>query len=123
MISFRTDWLNLLAVQGTLKSLQHHNLQASSLRRSAFFMVQLSYPYVTTGNTITYIIGGMDQRRLQGDKQHAGNSEGAIFRWSCLCCGGEKKEKEEVSFGTISPRILRALQRSPESVTQMGEAI
>ena len=53
LISFRMDWLDLLAVQGTLKSLlQHHSSKASILRRSAFFMVQLSHPYITTGKTI-----------------------------------------------------------------------
>ena len=53
LISFRIDWFDLLAVQGTLKSiLQHYNLKASVLQCSAFFMVQLSYPYVTTGKTI-----------------------------------------------------------------------
>ena len=53
LISFRTDWLDLLAVQGTLKSLlQHHTSKASNLRRSAFFTVQLSHPYMTTGKTI-----------------------------------------------------------------------
>ena len=52
-ISFRMDWLDLLAVQGTLKSLlQHHSSKASILRCSAFFTVQLSHPYVTTGKTI-----------------------------------------------------------------------
>ena len=51
--SFRIDWLDLLAVQGTLKSLlQHHSSKASILRHSAFFTVQLSYPYMTTGKTI-----------------------------------------------------------------------
>ena len=50
---FRMDWLDLLAVQGTLKSLlQHHSSKASILQRSAFFTVQLSHPYVTTGKTI-----------------------------------------------------------------------
>ena len=50
LISFRMNWLDLLAVQGTLKSLlQHHSLKASILRRSAFFIVQLSHPYTTTG--------------------------------------------------------------------------
>ena len=49
---FRTDWLDLLAVQGTLKSLQHHSSNASILQRSAFFTVQLSHPYMTTGKTI-----------------------------------------------------------------------
>ena len=53
LISFRMDWLDLLAVQGTLKSLlQHHSSKASILRRSAFFIVQLSHPYRTTGKTI-----------------------------------------------------------------------
>ena len=53
LISFRMDWLDLLAVQGTLKSLlQHHSSKASILQRSAFFTVQLSYPYMTTGKTI-----------------------------------------------------------------------
>ena len=54
LISFRMDWLDLLAVQGTLKSLlQHHSSKASILRRSAFFTVQLSHPYIATGKTIT----------------------------------------------------------------------
>ena len=53
LISFRMDWLYLLAVQGTVKSLlQHHNSKASILRRSAFFIVQLLHPYMTTGKTI-----------------------------------------------------------------------
>ena len=53
LISFRMDWLDLLAVQGTFKSLlQHHSSKASILRRSAFFTVQLSHPYMTTGKTI-----------------------------------------------------------------------
>ena len=52
LISFRVDWLDLLAVQGTLKSLfQHHSSKASILWHSAFFIVQLSHPYVTTGKT------------------------------------------------------------------------
>ena len=53
LISFRMDWLDLLAVQGTLKSLlQHHSLKASILQSSAFFTVQLSHPYMTTGKSI-----------------------------------------------------------------------
>ena len=52
LISFRMDWLDLLAVQGILKSLQHHSSKASILRFSAFFIVQLSHPYITTGKTI-----------------------------------------------------------------------
>ena len=53
LISFRMDWLDLLAVQGTLKSLlQHHSSKASILQCSAFFIVQLSHPYMTTGKTL-----------------------------------------------------------------------
>ena len=53
LISFRIDWFDLLSVQGTLKSLfQHHSSKASILQCSAFFMVQLSHPYITTGKTI-----------------------------------------------------------------------
>ena len=54
-ISFTMDWLDLLAVQGTLKSLlQHHSSKALILRRSPFFTVQLSHPYMTTGKTIAF---------------------------------------------------------------------
>ena len=52
LISFRMDWLDLLAVQRTLKSLQHHGSKASILQHSAFFIVQLSHPYMTAGKTI-----------------------------------------------------------------------
>ena len=53
LISFRVDWLDLLVVQGTLESLlQHHSSKASILLHSAFFMVQLSHPYMTTGKAI-----------------------------------------------------------------------
>ena len=56
LISFRTYWFDLLAVQGTLKSLlQHHSSKASILRHSAFLIVQLSHPYMTTGNTIVWL--------------------------------------------------------------------
>ena len=61
LISFRMDWLDLLTVQGTLKSLlQHHSSKPSILRCSAFFIVQLSYPYMTNGKTIAltlYFVG------------------------------------------------------------------
>ena len=57
LISFRMDWLDLLAIQGTLKSLlQHHSSKASVLRHSAFFIFQLSHPYMTTGKTKVNII-------------------------------------------------------------------
>ena len=61
LISFRMDWLDLLAVQGTLKSLlQHHSSKASILQRSAFLMVWLSHPYMTTGKTIALTRPFMD---------------------------------------------------------------
>ena len=73
LISFRMDWLAFLAVQGTLKSLlQHHSSKPSILRHSAFFMAQLSHPYMTTGKTIaltrrTFV-------RLCGSQQTVENS-------------------------------------------------
>ena len=54
LISFRMDWLDLLAVQGTFKSLQHYSSKASILRCSAFFTIQLSHPYMTTGKTVAF---------------------------------------------------------------------
>ena len=62
LISFKMDWMDLLAVEGTLKSLlQHHSSKASILRHSALFIVQLSYPYMTTGKTI-----GLSRRNFVG---------------------------------------------------------
>ena len=58
LVSFRMDWLDLLAVQGTLKSLlQHHSSNASILQCSAFFAIQLSHPYMTSGKTIAWLDG------------------------------------------------------------------
>ena len=54
LISFRMDWLDLLVVQGTLKSLQHHSSKSSILWHSTFYTVQLSHPYMTTGKTIAF---------------------------------------------------------------------
>ena len=63
LISFRMDWLDLLAVQGTLKSLlQHHSSKASILRHSDFFIVQLSHPYMTTGKTIPLVYGPLSAK-------------------------------------------------------------
>ena len=65
LISFRMDWLDVLAVQGTLKSLlQHHSSKASILQRSDFFTVQLSHPYMTNGKTL--MLGGIGGRRRRG---------------------------------------------------------
>ena len=63
LITFRIDWFDLLAAQGTLKSLlQHHSLKAPILQCSAFFMVQLSHPYMTTGKTIALTIQTFDSK-------------------------------------------------------------
>ena len=63
LISFRIDWFDFLAVQGTLKSLlQYHSSKASILQYSAFFMVQLSHPYMTTGKTIARLSGPMSAK-------------------------------------------------------------
>ena len=77
LISFRTDWFDLLTVQGTLKTfLQHHNSKASILWYSAFFMVQLSHLYMTTGTTIALTIWGKQ-------KLEYGRATGArIRRWN-----------------------------------------
>ena len=78
LISFRMDWLDLLAVQGMLKSLlQHHSSKASIFLRSAFLIVQLSHPYMTTVETIA-----LTSRTLYAHKAHSGQSQ------TCLCCGG-----------------------------------
>ena len=66
LICLRMDWLDLLAVQGTLKSLlQHHSSKASVLQHSAFFMVQLSHPYMTTGKTIALTAASTAAKSLQ----------------------------------------------------------
>ena len=66
LISFRMNWLDLLALQGTLKSLlQHHSLKALILQCSVFFMVQLSHPYMTTGKTIALTIRRLDCKEIK----------------------------------------------------------
>ena len=99
LISYRMDWLDLLAVQGTLKSLlQHHCSKASVLQHSAFFTVQLSHPYMTTGKTIALtrrtLVGKVmslwrmieDTEFLTGMhlKHHDGSKESILMRWKNL---------------------------------------
>jgi len=82
LISFRTDWFYLLAVQGTFKSLlQHHSLKSSILQHSTFFMVQFSHPYLTTGKTI------------------------ALTVWTFV-------DKMSLHFNTLSRCVIAFLQRS-----------
>ena len=83
LISFRMDWLDLPAVQGTVKSLlQHHSSKASILRHSAFFIVQLSHPYLTTGKTI------------------------ALTRWTFVC------KVMSLLFNMLSRLVIAFLPRS-----------
>ena len=83
LISFRMDWLDLLAVQGTLKSLlQQHSSKASTLRHSAFFIVQLSHPYMTPGKTIAFTRGtfvGKVMSKCIGILLGGGREEGSIL--------------------------------------------
>ena len=86
LISFRMDWVGLLAVQGTLKSLlQHHSSKASILRCSAFFMVQLSYPYMTTGKTIALTIWTFVGKVLSLLLQQCQGLSGLFFQKSSIC--------------------------------------
>ena len=109
LISFRMDWLDLLAVPGTLRSLlQHHSSKASILRRSAFFTVQLSPPYMTTGKTIaltrwTFVGKAISLlfnmlSRLVRQAQNEGPSTEWLFSTLQKCQGqerhGKKKTKE-----------------------------
>ena len=78
LISFRIDWFDLLAVQGTLKSLlQHHSSKASILQRSAFFIVQLSHLYMTTGKTSSFDYPNLCQ---EGDGKFADKSPDFSFQ-------------------------------------------
>ena len=82
LISFRMDWLDLLAVQGTVKSLlQPRSSKASILRCSAFFTVQLSHPYMTTGKTILW---------LDGPLVRIGEVKLGLARWKCLFADNSK---------------------------------
>ena len=90
LMSFRMDWLDLLAVQGTLKSLlQHHSSKASILQCSAFFIVQLSHPYVTTGKTIaltrqTFVDKVMSLLFNMLSRLVIGEGNGTPLQYSCL---------------------------------------
>src|SRR5574337_817206 len=81
LISFRMDWLDLLAVQGTLKSfLQHHSSKASIFRHSAFFTVQLSHPYMTTGKTIALTRQTFVGKVMRSEERRVGKE--CRSRWS-----------------------------------------
>ena len=90
LISFRMDWLDLLAIQGTLKSpFQHHSSKASILQHSAFFIVQLSHPYMTTGKTIaltrqTFVDEVMSLLFNMLSRLVIGEGNGTPLQYSCL---------------------------------------
>ena len=93
LISFRMDWLDLLAAQGTLTSLlQHHSSKASILQRSAFFTVQLSHPYMTTGKTIA-----LTRRTFVGNYQFG--SQNAQKRKSTLMTWNWSRQHFENAWG------------------------
>ena len=117
LISFRMDWLDLLAVQGTLKSLlQHHSSTASILRRSAFFTVQLSHPYMTTGKTIaltrrtffgkvTPLLFNMLSRLV---KTFLPRSKHLLISW-LQSPSAVILEPQKIKFDTVSPSISHPL--------------
>ena len=91
LISFRIDWVDLLAVQGTLKSfLHHHNSKASLLWYSAFFVVQLSYPYMTTGKNHSFDYTDLCRQ-----------SDVCAFQYAVLVCHSFPS-KEETSFNFVA---------------------
>ena len=100
LISFRMDWLDLLAVQGTLKSLlQQHSSKASIFRHSDFVIVQLSYPYMTTGKTIaltrpTFV--GKVMSLLFNMQDHI-----SLNRQKRSCCFQSGRHREQLGFGNI----------------------
>ena len=87
LISFRTDWLDHLAVQGTVKTfLQHHSSKASILRHSAFLMVQLSHPYMTTGKTIALTRQTFVGKVISLFAQNSPSQALAVCEpWTCRC--------------------------------------
>ena len=101
LISFTMDWLDLLAVQGTLTSLlEHHSSKASILRCSAFFTVQLSHPYITTGKTIALtrqtFVGKVTLYRRQGSRPSHGKEmqKNKMAVWGGLTNSCEKQRRK-----------------------------
>ena len=103
LISFRIDLFDLLAVQGTLKSLlQHHSSKASILRHSAFFIVQPSHPYMTTGKTIALT------------RQTVVSKTVSLFLICCLV-GHNFSSKEQVSFNFMAAVTICSYFRAPQN--------
>ena len=112
LISFRMDWLDLLAVQGTLKSLfQHHSSKASIFQRSAFFTVQFSHPYMTTGKTIALIrltfVGNFSSK-----EQASFNFMAAVT----ICSDSGAPKIKSATVSTVSPSICHEVM-GPDAMT------
>ena len=108
LISFRMDWLDLLAVQGTLKSLlQHHSSKASILQCSAFFMIQLSHPYMTTGKIIALTRWTFEGRT----GLHSPSSQGPSILGSDDAQGAQEKIEQvpEVSQQDLTGRLMTSI--------------
>ena len=117
LVSFRMDWLDLLAVQGTLKSLlQHHSSKASILWRLAFFTVQLSHPYLTTGKTIDLTVRTLRTQRCHRRlKPFATNRKWGTRREFCI-------QEGPTGFCLVSVPSggLRALSEVPRGCPDLG---
>ena len=123
LISFRMDWFDLLAVQGTLKSLlQHHSLKASVLQCSGFFMVQLSHPYMTSGKTI-----GLTRQTFVG-KVMSLLLKMLSYRWltttwkDAQCHSLSEKCKSKPQWGTISHQSEWLLSKCLQTINA-GEGV
>ena len=133
LISFRMDWLDLLAVQGTLKSLlQHHSSKASILQLSAFFTVQLSHPYMTTGKTIALnrwtfvgkvmsLLFNMLSRLVI---TFLPKSKCLLISWlqspSAVTLECKKKKKKSATVSTVSPSIYHEVM-GPDAIILVFE--
>ena len=124
LISFRIDWLDLLAVQGTLKSLrQHHSSKASILRCSAFFTVQLSHPYMTTGKTIALtrwtfvgkVMSLLFNMMSRSVIAFLPRSKRLLISWlhSPSAAILEPKKKKSVTVSIVSPSICHEVIEPP----------
>ena len=108
LISFRMDWLDLLAVQGTLKSLlQHHSSRASILWRSAFFIVQLSHPYMITGKTMSLLLNMLSRLVIT----FLPRSKRLLISWlqSPSAVILEPKKKQSLTLFPVSPFISHVI--------------
>ena len=125
LISFRMDWLDLLAVQGTLMSLlQHHSSKASILWCSAFFIVQLSHPYMTTGKTIT--LTSVDHNKLENSSRDGNNKpldlspEKSVCRSGSICMQVQLELNMEQQTGSKSGKeYVKAIYHHPVYLTYM----